>query len=107
MIAGVHKHQPLLASIGSGVEQCKAAAAALRACVQAATSSPVSCCALLRAAGAALAAVELAHSGAQDLKSDQLRQLLILSAALLAAMDLAVSCVKVSSCCAAGSAVHT
>ena len=94
--AGLRKQQPLLASIGSGVEQCKAAAAALRSCVQAASSNADSCCALLRAAGAALAALELAHAGAQELKPTQLQQLLVLSAAMLAAVDLAISCVKVS-----------
>jgi hypothetical protein len=78
------------------VDQCKAASAALRSSVQAASSNADNCCALLRAAGAALAALELAHAGVQDLKSTQLRQLLILSAALLAAIDLAISCVKVS-----------
>lgn len=93
--AGSHR-QSLLSTTAAAVEQCRAAVSTLRSCVQAATSRLDSCCALLRAAGAAVAALEQACGNAAEVGSHQLRQLHSLSAAMLAATDMAVACVQVT-----------
>ncbi len=77
------------------MQQCRAAAAALRGCVQTATSHTERCCALLRAAGAAVAAIDAAAASAAELGTLQQHELHGVCAAVLAVVDLAIVRVKV------------
>ena len=78
----------------AAVDDCKGAAAMLRMCVQSATAHVDRCCALLRAAGAMVAALDQALN-ACELDGAQLRQLHAICAAAMAATDLAIMRVKV------------
>lgn len=91
------RHSLLAGRCISCVEQCKDASATLRCCVHAATSHTARCCALLRAAGAAVAALDEALS-APGMREEQLRQLQATCAAVLAGIDMAIMRVKARHC---------
>lgn len=90
------QQRPLLATTSAALDQCRSAFATLRSCARAATSRLDSCCALLRATGAAMAALDQAFDATGDVNNHQLRQLHFFSAAMLATTYMAVARVQVS-----------